>query len=77
MSVGSPLFDKVTIELNPAYYPGKQFTIETVNNSKENKYVQTYTLNGEPLHQPSIAFKDVVKGGHLKMEMGATPVDQY
>ena len=77
MNVGSPLFDKVTIELNPAYYPGKQFTIETVNNSKENKYVQTYTLNGEPLHQPSIAFKDVVKGGHLKMEMGATPVDQY
>ena len=77
LSVGSPLFDKVTIELNPAYYPGKQFTIETVNNSKENKYVQTYMLNGEPLHQPSIAFKDVVKGGHLKMEMGATPVDKY
>ena len=47
LSVGSPLFDKVTIELNPAYYPGKHFTIETVNNSKENKYVQTYTLNGE------------------------------
>ena len=77
LSVGSPLFDKVTIELNPAYYPGKQFTIETVNNSKENKYVQTYMLNGEPLHQPSIAFKDVIKGGHLKMEMGATPVDKY
>ena len=77
LSVGSPLFDKVTIELNPAYYPGKQFTIETVNNSKENKYVQTYTLNGETLHQPSLAFKDLVKGGHLKLEMGATPVDKY
>ena len=77
LSVGSPLFDKVTIELNPAYYPGKHFTIETVNNSKENKYVQTYTLNGETLHQPSLAFKDLVKGGHLKLEMGATPVDKY
>ena len=77
LSVGSPLFDKVTIELNPAYYPGKHFTIETVNNSKENKYVQTYTLNGESLHQPSLAFKDLVKGGHLKLEMGATPVDKY
>lgn len=77
LSVGSPLFDQVTIELNPAYYPGKRFTIETVNNSKENKYVQTYTLNGEPLHQPSLSFKDLVKGGHLKMEMGATPVDKY
>ena len=34
MQVGSPLFDKITIQLNPDYYKGKQFVIETENNSK-------------------------------------------
>ncbi len=32
---GSPLFDKVTIRLDPKYYSGKQLVIETTNNSKE------------------------------------------
>ena len=77
LSLGSPLFDSITIQLNPEYYSGESFTIETVNNSKDNKYVQSYTLNGEALHQPSLAFQDLVKGGHLKVEMGATPVDAY
>ena len=77
LRLGSPLFDKITIQLNPDYYPGKTFTIETLGNNKENKFVQSYTLNGEALHQPSLSFKDLVKGGHLKMGMGNAPVDQY
>ena len=77
LSLGSPLFDSITIQLNPEYYSGESFTIETVNNSKDNKYVQSYILNGEALHQPSLAFQDLVKGGHLKVEMGTTPVDAY
>lgn len=77
LSLGSPLFDSITILLNPEYYSGESFTIETVNNSKDNKYAQSYTLNGEALHQPSLSFQDLVKGGHLKVEMGATPVDAY
>ena len=77
LSLGSPLFDTITIQLNPEYYSGKSFTIETINNSKDNKYVQNYTLNGEALHQPSLSFHDLVKGGHLKVEMGTTPVDTY
>ena len=77
LSLGSPLFDSITIQLNPEYYSGESFTIETVNNSKDNKYAQRYTLNGGALHQPSLSFQDLVKGGHLKVEMGATPVDAY
>jgi putative alpha-1,2-mannosidase len=49
--IGSPLFDKATIHLDPAYYPGGTFTIEAVNNSKENKYVQSATLDGKTAHQ--------------------------
>ena len=77
VGLGSPVFDTVTIRLNREYYPGETFTIETHNNSKENRYVQSYTFNGEPLHQPVLHFHDLVKGGHLKLEMGSTPVDKY
>jgi putative alpha-1,2-mannosidase len=63
--------------LNPEYYSGESFTIEAFNNSKDSKYVQSYTLNGETLHHPTLSFKDLVKGGYLKMDMGTTPVDNY
>ncbi|MBK9018118.1 MAG: glycoside hydrolase family 92 protein, partial [Saprospiraceae bacterium] len=56
--IGSPLFDKATIHLDPNYYPGGTFTIEAVNNSKENKYVQSATLDGKPLTKPWFYHKD-------------------
>jgi len=75
--LGSPLFDKVTVRLNPSYYKGKEFVIETTGNSPSASYVQNYTLNGTPLHTPRIAFSDVVKGGTLSVTLGSTPVDDY
>ena len=77
IGLGSPLFDTVTIRLNREYYSGDTFTIVTRNNCKDNKYVQSYTFNGKPLNQPSLAFHDLVKGGQLILEMGAEPVDKY
>ena len=38
--IGSPIFDKVEIDLSSEYYSGKTFTIETVNNSKDNVYIK-------------------------------------
>ena len=69
--LGSPLFDKITIKLNPTYYPkGKQFVIETINNSKTNVYVQNANLNGKTLDTVFIPFETVVNGGKLALEMG-------
>ena len=76
-SLGSPLFDKITISLNPEYYPGKEIVIETENNSEENIYVQQYTVNGEIYRQPTIPFETLVEGAHIKMRMGNMPVDKY
>lgn len=76
-ALGSPKFDKITIQLNPHYYKGNRFVIEAKNNSKDNKYVQQYTLNGKTLHVPAIPFETVTKGGTLKTVMGSQPVDQY
>ena len=76
-ALGSPQFDKITIRLNPKYYTGDHFIIETKNNSSTNRYVQQYVLNGETLHVPEIPFQTVVKGGKLEVEMGSEPKDQY
>jgi putative alpha-1,2-mannosidase len=65
-----PLFDKITIRLDPAYYKGKEFVIETRNGSKENIYIRSITLNGEEVKNPWISFRDIVKGGQLVFEMG-------
>lgn len=76
MQIGSPLFDEITIKLNPQYYKGKQFTIKTINNSKENIYVQKITLNNKSKKDLFIPFSDIVKGGTLILNMGNTPTNK-
>lgn len=76
-SLGSPQFDKITIKLDPTYYKGKEFVIETKNNSKVNKYVQSYILNGEKLRGLRIPFHTVTSGGKLEIEMSNIPNDKY
>ena len=76
-ALGSPLFDKITIRLNDRYYKGKDFVIETRNNSKQNDYVQSMDLNGKPLTDTRIPFSEIVQGGHLVLEMGNQPKDRY
>ena len=72
-SVGSTLFDKVTIQLNKDYYSGKEFVIEAANNSKKNIYVSDFKLNGVSLTSPEIKFKDVTSGGKLSVTMTDKP----
>ena len=75
LGIGSPLFNKVTIQLNNKYYKGKTFTIETVNNNTENIYVNRIMLNGRKLAKPFIQFRDVVNGGKLILNMSARSND--
>ncbi|WP_109699005.1 GH92 family glycosyl hydrolase [Chitinophaga deserti] len=75
--ISSPLFDKVTIRLNNRYYKGREFIIETKNNSKTNAYVQQLTLNGKRLKDTHMLFNSVVNGGKLVLEMGSQPKDRY
>lgn len=73
LELTSPLFSKITIQLDSAYYKGSTFTIEARNNSGTNRYIQQATLNGVPLTQPRIPFSALVNGGVLQLEMGDTP----
>ncbi len=69
----SPLFDQVIIHADKRYKGLKPFLIKTINNSAENVYIQSATLNGKPLNLPKVKFKDVVKGGELILNMGPKP----
>jgi predicted alpha-1,2-mannosidase len=71
--IGSPLFDKATINLDN----GKKFTVEAVNNSAENVYIQSVELNGKPYPFTYITHNDIVNGGTLKIVMGKKPNYEY
>ncbi len=71
--IGSPIFDRVTIHLDKKYYPGGQFVIEARNNSKENVYIQSATLDGQPLNRPWFYHPQLVDGGKLIFQMGPKP----
>ncbi|UNY97836.1 GH92 family glycosyl hydrolase [Zhouia spongiae] len=73
LDISSPLFDKIVIKLDENYYPGNEFVIETLNNSKKNIYIQSATLNDRALRSCRIKYKDLVKGGKLVLIMGDRP----
>lgn len=68
-SIGRPLFDEVTVNLPD----NKQFIVKTVNNSKENKYIEKAVLNGVPLEKPFISHEDIKNGGVLEFTMTSQP----
>ena len=71
--ITSPVFDKITIELDPAYYSGKQFVITTHNNSDQNMYIQKATLNGKPHDRFWFTHEEYAKGGELDIYLGPDP----
>lgn len=63
---GSPLFDEVRINLPE----GKTFTIIAKNNSDENRYIRSITLDGKPYDLPYIDYSAIMAGGTLEFTMG-------
>ncbi len=68
-TIGSPLFSKVTIDLQN----GKQFKLTAKNSSVVNKYIQRATMNGKVLNTPWFTHEQLMNGGHLELEMGPKP----
>ena len=68
-AIGRPLFDQVAIPVQD----GKAvFRIIASNNSPKNKYVRKMKLNGQELARPFITHTDIIGGGLLELEMGAS-----
>ena len=71
--LGSPLFARAVITLDPAFYPGGTLVITAANNAKDHPYVQEARWNGLPLAAPRLPFAAVAKGGRLELVMGPEP----
>jgi len=71
--IGSPLFEKIEIDLGGRYDRGETFVIEAGKASRLNKYVQSASLNGKELVDFKFPVAELLKGGVLKLEMGPEP----
>ena len=74
--IGSPLYEKIVVNLGGQHGRGETFTIEAQNASRSNLYVQSATLNGERLDTFHFPASELLEGGELILEMGAEP-SQY
>jgi len=71
--IGSPIFNKITIDLNPAYYSGKTFVIRAQNNSSENVYIKNIRYNNKAVEDFTLSHQQITNGGELILEMSDQP----
>ena len=51
----------------------KTFSIIVKNNSKENKYIESISLNGKSLDTPFFNHQDIANGGTMEISMTDKP----
>lgn len=71
--LSTPLFERVVIQLDQDYYPGRDLTITCKNNLPGNIFIRSVTFNGKPLRELRIRHSELVKGGVLEFELSPDP----
>ena len=71
--ITSPVFEEITIQLDPDYASGKTFTVIANNNSETNRYIQSAKLNGKEYNNSYILHDEIINGGLLEFYMGDQP----
>lgn len=67
--IGAPMMKEAKIKTAS----GKTFTMVAKNLSKKNRYIESCTLNGEPLTSGYITHDDIMNGAALEFVMSSTP----
>lgn len=67
--LGTPLFKSMDLKLSN----GRTFRVTAPALSKENIYIKSAKLNGEPYNETYITHDQIMSGAHLELEMSATP----
>lgn len=68
-ALGSPLVKEAKIHLEN----GKTLSISANNQSKDNVYVKSISINGKPIEGTSISHQDIMNGGKIIFEMSNQP----
>jgi predicted alpha-1,2-mannosidase len=75
--ITSPVFDRIEFRLDANYADGGSFTVIVHNNSPENIYIQSATLDGEPYNKSYLDFADIASGATLELYMGNAPNKEW
>jgi predicted alpha-1,2-mannosidase len=67
--LGSPLFPQMTVHLEN----GKTLIIKAENNSPENVYIRSASLNGTPFTRNYLRYGELMNGGVITYRMDAQP----
>ncbi|MCB4797874.1 GH92 family glycosyl hydrolase [Neotamlana laminarinivorans] len=68
-SITAPTVEAATINLEN----GKTFKITTENQSEENTYIQSMSINGKPINEFTIKHHTLMLGGELHIVLGPKP----
>jgi predicted alpha-1,2-mannosidase len=69
-ALASPVFDRITISLDPVFYKKNNLVIKTINNNPENTFIKSITLNNKRLNNYFVNHQDLVEAGELSFELG-------
>ena len=67
--IGTPLFPEMRLNLGN----GKTFTVLAPNVSRENIYIQSVKVNGQPYDKSYITHQQIMDGATIEFEMGNQP----
>ena len=67
--IGSPLFPEMRLNLDN----GKTFTVLAQNVSRENIYIQSMKVNGQPYDKSYITHQQIMDGATIEFVMGNQP----
>ena len=67
--IGTPMFPRVELKLAN----GKTFTVSAPAVSRENIYIQSVKVNGEPYKKSYLTHDLIMSGATVEFEMGAAP----
>ncbi|MBD8346783.1 GH92 family glycosyl hydrolase [Dysgonomonas sp. HGC4] len=70
--IGSPLFKSVKLNLEN----GKQVVIKADNNNRDNRYISTMTVNGQPYSKNYVTHEQLQNGAVIEYKMSPTPNKQ-
>ena len=72
--LSTPLVRRATLYLHPDFAEGETFVVET-EGADGDAYIQSATLNGEPLDRPYLRHDELTAGGVLHYVLGPDPSD--
>ncbi|MFD1094924.1 GH92 family glycosyl hydrolase [Salegentibacter chungangensis] len=71
--IGSPLFDRAVLQLQN----GNEFEVIAEDNSEENFYIESVSLDGKDWNKTYLKYGDIMDGGTLKFEMSDEPNKEW